>query len=57
MHELRFFRALYEDLFQSSLEEVQFGYVFRHYERLCAEDGIEPLEIDEVLRFALDGAA
>ncbi|KAI6184212.1 Origin recognition complex subunit 1 [Aphelenchoides bicaudatus] len=55
-HELRFLRALYEDLFHSSLEEVPFGYVYRHYERLCADQTIEPLNIDEVLRFAEDGA-
>jgi hypothetical protein len=55
-HELRFFRALYEDLYQSSLEEVQFGFVYRHYERLCSEHRIEPLDIDDVLRFAEDGA-
>jgi hypothetical protein len=55
-HELRFFRAIYEDLFENSLEEVPFGYVFRHYERLCADQGIESLDIDEILRFAEDGA-
>lgn len=54
-HELRFFRAVYNDLFQSSLQESLFGHIYRHYERLCADDDVESLNVDEVMRFVQDG--
>lgn len=55
LHELRLFRALYDDLHQDSVNETLFGYVYRRYERLCTEDGVKALDFDDVLKLVLDG--
>lgn len=54
-HELRFFRALYNDLHLNSVHEALFGYVYRDYQHLCSEDEVEALNIDEILKIIHDG--